>query len=376
MCADSPGIEKTNAQAKSLRDSVVDKGSLRRPVSLKDLANHLNLSPTALSLVLNGSPQANSIPQDTKDRIFAAARRFNYRPNFLARSLRSQRTYSIGVLVPELSAGYSALVLSGVEDFLIKAGYLYLVTSHRHNPKLIEDYPQLLFQRRVEGLIAVDTPCDHELPLPVVSVSGHKRLPGITNIVLNHSRAAELGLEHLVSLGHRRIAFFQGQSFSSDTEVRWNAFESVARRMGLVVNPKLVAQLKGATPSPELGYLAAMEILATREPFTALFAFNDISAIGAIRAFREAGLRVPEDVSVVGFDDTYDAAFHIPALTTIRQPLVRMGMLAAETVLASIAADTAEAGSEIEVEPDLVVRESTAAAPALRPSPAIRAGTD
>jgi DNA-binding LacI/PurR family transcriptional regulator len=127
------------------------------------------------------------------------------------------------------------------------------------------------------------------------------------------------------------------------------------------MNPKLVAQLDGVTPSPELGYVAAKKILASHEPFTALCAFNDISAIGAIRAFREAGLRVPEDVSVVGFDDTYDAAFHIPALTTIRQPLWRMGMLAAETLLASIAGNTVEGGLEIEVEPDLVVRESTAA---------------
>ena len=224
MCDNSRRAEKT-----VMSDANADAGREKRfssgPVSLKDLAKHLNLSPTSLSLVLNRSPQADSIPQETKDRIFAAARRFNYRPNFLARSLRSQRTYSIGVLVPELSAGYSALVLSGVEEFLMQAGYLYLVTSHRHNPKLIEDYPQLLFERRVEGLIAVDTPCGHELPLPVVSVSGHERLPGVTNIVLNHRRAAELGLEHLAGLGHRRIAFFKGQSFSSDTDVRWGAFE-------------------------------------------------------------------------------------------------------------------------------------------------------
>jgi LacI family transcriptional regulator len=332
-------------------------------MSLKELARHLNVSPATVSLVLNNVPAARAISKATRERVLAAARHFQYRPNFVARSLRAQRTYSVGVIVPELSDGYSALVLSGIEDLLLREGYMYLVASHRHRPKLVERYPAMLIERCVEGLIAVDTPCEHPLPVPVVSVSGHRRVPGVTNVVLNHRRAGEMALGHLVGLGHRRIAFIKGQAFSSDTEVRWEAMRSAARRFGVPVQPGLVAQLEGESPSPELGYTAAKKLLAAGQPFTALVAFNDISAIGAIRAFREAGLRVPEDISVVGFDDAYAAAFHIPALTTIRQPLYRMGMLAAETLLRLITAGPGAQRSYLKVEPELVVRESTGPVP-------------
>src|SRR5882672_8933525 len=181
-----------------------------QPVSLKELAAHVGLSPTSLSLVLNDSPGASAIPQETKARIFAAAERFNYQPNFLARSLRAQRSYTLGVLVPELSDGYSAMVLSGIEDHLLQEGYFYLVASHRHDPKLLEQYRKLLFERRVEGLIAVDTPCEKGLPLPTVGVSRHDDVEGVTNIALDHNRAASLALEHLIGLGHRQIAFIKG----------------------------------------------------------------------------------------------------------------------------------------------------------------------
>ncbi|MGI8742033.1 MAG: LacI family DNA-binding transcriptional regulator [Bryobacteraceae bacterium] len=346
-----------------LKKEADEKRGAPRQVSLRELAKNLGLSPTTLSLVLNRSSAAGSIPQDTKDRIFAAAKKSNYRPNFLARSLRSRRTYTIGVIAPEWSEGYSALVLAGVEDFLMVEGYMYLVTSHHHQAKLIDQYPRLLYERQVEGLIAVDTPFEQQLPLPVVSVSGHRRVPGVTNIVLNHERAAELGLRHLTELGHKKIAFFRGQSFSSDTEVRWEAIRTVATQMGVAVRPALVTQMDGEKPSPEVGYMAAKRILAGGEPFTALFAFNDISAIGAIRAFRESGLRIPEDVSVMGFDDVYGAAFHIPALTTIRQPLWQMGKLAAETLLKRIGnTPGAEYPEFLEVEPELIVRESSARA--------------
>jgi len=333
--------------------------SQAKPVSLKQLARSLKLSTTTLSLVLNNSDKAQSIPQETKDRIFAAARDLNYRPNFFARSLRSQRTFSIGVVIPELSDGYSALVLTGVEDYLLQAGYMYLVTSHRHKDKLIDEYPRLLYERSVEGLIAIDTPYRQDLPLPVVTVSGHKEMPGVTNLILNHERAAELGLLHLTQLGHRHIAFIKGQSFSSDTEVRWEAIRTVCGRLGIDVPPALIQQMEGESASPEVGYEAAVRLLKTGAAFTALFAFNDVCAIGAIRAFREAGKQVPEDVSVVGFDDIYEAAYHIPALTTIKQPLRRMGMLAAETLVRRISEPHDPCPPFVQVEPELVVREST-----------------
>jgi DNA-binding LacI/PurR family transcriptional regulator len=336
-------------------------GHSAQSVSLKYLAEHLGLSPATVSLVINRSPAAKSIPHRTQERIRQAARELNYRPNFMARSLRAQRSFTVGVVVPEISEGYAALVMSGIEDHLLEEGYFYFVVSHRHRADLIEEYPRLLQQRSVEGLIAVDTACQKGVQIPVVSVSGHREVEGVTNIVLDHALAAQLALEHLAKLGHRRIAFIKGQEFSSDTEVRWQSVQGAAKKLGVEIDQRLVGQLEGESASPELGYQVTKKLLASGERFTALFAFNDISAIGAIRALREAGRTVPEDVSVAGFDDIQSAAFQNPALTTVRQPLREMGVIAAETLLRRINAPAkAPYPKVITVEPELIVRESTA----------------
>jgi DNA-binding LacI/PurR family transcriptional regulator len=332
----------------------------RESVSLKSLAEHLGLSKTAVSFVINRSPRAKSIPQRTQELIRAAARELNYRPNHLAKSLRQQRSFTIGVVVPEISEGYAALVLSGIEDYLLQEAYFYFVVSHRHRNELIEEYPLLLQQRAVEGMIAVDTALSEGVQVPLVAVSGHRDLPGVTNIVLNHAQAAMLALEHLTKLGHRQLAFIKGQEFSSDTAVRWESVRKVAAELGIEIKDRLVAQLEGESSSSELGYQVTQKLLASGEPFTALFAFNDISAIGAIQALREAGRRIPEDVSVVGFDDIQSAAFQNPGLTTVKQPLRKMGVLAAETLLQRInAPPKAPYPKEIVVEPELIVRGST-----------------
>lgn len=341
-------------------------GLARNPMSLKKLAEYLELSPATVSLVINRSSVADSIPQETKDRIFVAAHKFKYRPNFFARSLRTQRSFTIGVIVPEVSDGYSASVMSGVENYLLQEGYFYFVASHRHRPDLIDEYPRMLLERSVDGLIAVDTPWHLNLSVPVVTISGHNDVKGVTNIVLNHQRAAEIALKHLFHLGHRHVAFIKGQEFSSDTEVRWATIERAAQHLGLPIRPRLVAQLEGDSPSPNLGYMATKVLLASREPFTALFAFNDISAMGAIRALRESGRHVPDDVSVIGFDDIQSAAFQNPSLTTVRQPLQAMGRAAAEILLKRINRPGCELHDQHIVEPELVIRETTGPAPAGR----------
>ena len=330
-----------------------------KPVSLKELAERLGLSPATVSLVINRSPVADSIPKETQDRVLAAARKYKYRPNFLARSLRAQRSFTIGVIVPEVSDGYSASVMSGVEDYLLQEGYFYFVASHRHRADLIDEYPRMFLERAVDGLIAVDTPWHLNLSVPVVTVSGHNDVKGVTNIVLNHQRAAEVALKHLFHLGHRQIAFIKGQEFSSDTEVRWANIERVAQHLGLTINPRLVTQLEGDSPSPQLGYMATRMLLGSGAVFTALFSFNDISAMGAIRALRETGRHVPEDVSVVGFDDIQSAAFQNPALTTVRQPLREMGRAAAEILLKRINRPGSVLHDQHTVEPELIIRETT-----------------
>jgi LacI family transcriptional regulator len=270
-------------------------------------------------------------------------------------------------MVPEISGGYSAAVLSGIEDVLLVSGFFYFVVSHHHREELLRDYPALLLSRAVEGIIAVDSALDVELPVPIVAVSGHLRSPWILNIELDHTLAARYALEHLQRLGHRKIAFIKGQSFSSDTEVRWQAITRVAAELKIPIEPHLVIALEGDDPTPEPGRVATHKLLAANVPFSAVFAFNDLSAMGAIVALREAGVDVPSEVSVLGFDDVVGAATNNPPLTTVRQPLREMGRAAATALLERIrhpkSSDTTANGSEsILVLPTFVERKSTALA--------------
>jgi LacI family transcriptional regulator len=336
-----------------------------RPATLKTVAERVGLSPTTVSLVLNEAPGADAIPRETKDRVIAAARALDYRPNYLARSLRSQRSFSVGVLVPEISEGYAAGVIGGIEEHLLQEGYFYLVGSHRFKTDLLVEYLKLLRDRLVEGYVLVNTPLEQPPGLPAVAVSGHRVIEGVTNVAIDHDCAARLALSHLRELGHERIAFFKGHPGSLDTEDRWRAIVRAAKRLAIPVRPELTLQLasklEAMAYSPEdgyqEGYVYGQRLLATGEPFTTLFAFNDVSAIGAMRAFLDAGLRIPEDVSVVGFDDIQSAAFQNPSLTTVRQPLREMGAIAARTLLGRLAGERST--TPVMVEPELVVRGST-----------------
>jgi DNA-binding LacI/PurR family transcriptional regulator len=328
-------------------------------VTLKAVAKHLGLTPGTVSAVLNNSSAARSIPEHTRKRIIAAARELNYRPNFLARSLRVQRTFSVGVITEEIGDAYGGMVVSGIEAYLSERGFFFLTVAHRHDPQLLNTYAQMLMARGVEGFITIDTSVAARPLLPTIAVAGHEKVENVTNIVLDHRRAAELALRHLKQLGHVNIAFLRGQEKSSDSATRWQAIEEVAKEFDIRIRPELVVKLEGIDSTPELGYPYGKELLERKIPFTALFAYNDISAIGAMRAFQEAGLRVPDDISVVGFDDISLASFSIPPLTTVRQPLLKMGRIAAQTLLDRIEERT-QYVPEIAIEPELIVRKSTA----------------
>lgn len=328
-------------------------------VTLKAVASRLGLTPGTVSATLNNSPAAKSIPQHTKNRILEAAKELNYKPNFFARTLRTQRTFTIGLIAEEIGDAYGSQVISGIEKYLTSQNYFFLTVIHRHDPKLLQTYSQMLSERGVEGFITVDTSIPEEPVLPTVAVAGHKQIANVTNIVLDHSRAARLALEHLKNLGHEQIAFIQGQVFSSDSEERWNAIVQVAGELGIRIRPELTVRIESSDSTAAVGYPVTKELLARKEPFTALFAYNDISAMGAVWALKEAGLRVPEDVSVVGFDDIPAAAFANPGLTTVRQPLVRMGEIAAQT-LVNLIEEKTEYVPTIAIEPEFVVRDSTA----------------
>ena len=191
----------------------------------------------------------------------------------------------------------------------------------------------------------------------------------MTNVVIDHDRAAEATFTHLAELGHRRIAFFRGHPDSIDSNDRWRAILQAADSFNLEVRPELTMQL-AVDPSRKYqgyqeGYSFGQELLKTCSRFTSLFAFDDVSAIGAMRAFQDAGLNVPGDISVVGFDNIQSAAFHNPSLTTVKQPLRKMGEIAASILLDRLSQER-EVSSPITVETELIVRDSTGPAPKRR----------
>ncbi|HEX4379836.1 MAG TPA: LacI family DNA-binding transcriptional regulator [Candidatus Acidoferrum sp.] len=339
-------------------------------VTLKTVADHLGLTPGTISAALNNSAAARSIPEHTKKRILEAAKNLNYRPNYFARSLRLQRTYTIGVIAEEIGDAYGSLVISGIEDYLRRHNFFFLTVIHRHDQTLLQTYAQMLVTRGVEGFITTDTSITQKLELPTVAVAGHGQAENVTNVVLDHKVAARLALSHLKDLGHRDIAFFKGHPVSSDSGARWAAVCETAQELGLAIKPELIVQIESTNSTPQLGYPITKQLLARNQHFTALFAYNDISAIGAIWALREAGLRVPDDVSVMGFDDIPAAGFNNPGLTTVRQPLERMGQIAAKTLIDRIEG-TGEYVAEIAIEPELVIRASTARAASLRAHSAV-----
>ena len=329
-----------------------------RAVTLKSVAAHVGLSPGTVSAVLNDAPSAKHIPKATRERIVAAARKLDYRPNFFAQTLRKQRTFTLGVIAHEIGDGYSSSIIAGIEDSARNRGYFFVTGVHHHDPELFEKYSRLLLQRGAEGIIIVDFNLAHSLQVPAVAIAGHRENEGVTNIVLDHRHAAELALKHLMELGHKKIAILRGHPESADSQHRWTAVQEVAQDLGLELDPGLIVQILSEESTPSLGYPYGKELIERKHPFTALLAYNDISAIGAMRAFHEAAFQVPQDISVVGFDDIPAAAFHYPSLTTVRQPLHRMGQLAVEMLVERLEGGK-EMDREIAVQPEIVVREST-----------------
>lgn len=331
----------------------------RKRTSLKDLAAYLNLSQTTISFVLNDAPLAKDLTEETRRRVREAARKFNYHPSYFALNLNRSGSESIGVIVPEHSEGYFSVVMGGAERYLIQKNFMYFTVCHYWKPKLIQEYPKLLKQRGAEGLLLLNTNADFDSTLPVVAISGHLEKEGVTNVIIDHTKAAQLAIKHLYDGGHRKIAFMKGDRHIMDTESRWNAMMAIAQRFSVQPTPERTVQMKSNSWSPQVGYEPTKRLLDATRDFTALVCFNDTAALGAIRALHEVGMLVPRDVSVLGFDDIVGAEFNVPSLTTIRQPLDAMGRKAAQILLDRIAHPQAKYPPNVLMQPKLIVREST-----------------
>jgi LacI family transcriptional regulator len=200
----------------------------------------------------------------------------------------------------------------------------------------------------------------------VVAISDLTKGPNVARILVDNERAGFLALSHLKMHGHSEIAFFRGPAANGDSVTRWEGLCKAAQELSITIHEELVVELErygqtNRTAKSDSGYVAAGALLSASRKFTALVAFNDVSALGAIRALKDAGLEVPKDVSVIGFDDIHETSFSIPRLTTIRQPLIEMGILAAERLLQVIRA-APSTNDDILISPELIVRESTSKA--------------
>ena len=344
-------------------------------ITIREFAKASGFSPTTISLVLNNSPAGQHIPEKTKGQIRKWARKLGYYPNQFARSLRSSRSRAVAVLVPDVSDPYCAQVLLGIDNCLYRSTYLPVLVDIQNSRARFREYVATLFERRIEGVIAVanslqlqtemlDTFAKNRIPVVVIGrESNHK---GISSVSVDNEMGARLAIAHLFELGHRRIAFIRGPKQVVDSARRWTGISEFAEEHGLKLEPGLITELRDTASSSEAGFKAMMDLVRGGARFTAVMAFDDMTAFGAIRALTQVGVRVPEQCSVVGFDDVAAAAFYNPPLTTVRQSMEQLGNIGATIFLRGTQHQQGE-GTTIQpvrrkVEPVLVVRASTAAA--------------
>jgi len=351
-------------------DSTV-KGSM---VTIRDVARESGFSSTTVSIVLNNAPLARYIPSVTKKRIEKAAKKLGYRPNLFARSLRSKRSHTVGVMVFDMTDPYCTLVLRGIENTLYQASYLPILTDVHNERSRFERYLEMLLDRRVEALIVlanwlfveIDVLADLEKSsIPTTMIGRELQTDSVSSVIVDNELGAYCALEHLHSLGHRKIAFIRGPKTLADSAPRWKGIRNFAKGAGLEIDPKLVVDLpesRDPISSFEAGYKLTEELIKQKRPFTALVAFDDMTAFGAIRALTKGGIRVPDQCSVIGFDDVAASSLYTPPLTTIRQPMETMGTLAVNIVVDGINAVLEKrevTAVHRKVAPELAVREST-----------------
>jgi LacI family transcriptional regulator len=332
-------------------------------VTIREVAKESGFSSTTVSIVLNNAPLARYIPETTKKRIERAAKKLGYRPNLFARSLRSRRSHTVGVMVFDMTDPYCTLVLRGIESTLYQSSFLPILTDVHNERSRFERYLEMLLDRRVEALIVVanwlfvdiDVLGDLEKSnIPTAMIGRELEAGTISSVTVDNELGAHFAIEHLFSLGHRKIAFIRGPKRIT-----------FAKENALAIDPELVLELPESSDplsSFDAGYKLTEELLRRKHPFSALMAFDDMTAFGAIRALSKAGIKIPEQCSVVGFDDVAHSSLVTPSLTTVRQPMAEMGKTAVGLVAEGINAVQEKRkipAMHRKLLPELVVRDST-----------------
>jgi LacI family transcriptional regulator len=345
-------------------------------VTMRDVAKSSGFSPATVSIVLNNAPLARYIAATTKKRIEDTAKRMGYRPNVMARFLRSKRSNSIGVMLFDVTDPFCIPVLRGIENGLYQASYMPIFADAHNQANRFERYMEMLLERHVEGLIVVANWLFVDIQLladltkreiPAVTIGWELPANNISSIMVDNEAGARLALEHLFQLGHRKIAYIRGPKMLIDSAPRWRGIQKFAQSAGLDIDSALVLQLPESfdpNSSFENGFRLTEELLQRKKRFSALMAFDDLTALGAIRALSKAGIKVPEQCSVTGFDDVSFSLLSAPSLTTVRQPLEAMGGTAVNMIMDSIAAGREKREWAVlhqKTNPELVIRESTRA---------------
>jgi LacI family transcriptional regulator len=341
-------------------------------VTIRDVAKECGLSPSTVSMVLNGAPLARYIPEATKQRINEAAQGMGYKPNPFAQALRSRHSQTIGVMVPDIADPYCSQILCGIESSLSKSNYLPFLVDIRNDSSRFRKYLNVLLARRVEGLIILANSLSFETEL--LSALENEKIPSVILgralnteslnwVATDNETGAQQALEYLYRIGHRKIAFVRGPEMIIDSQQQWAGVLSFAGSAGLELDPRLVVTLSGPFSSYEAGFERTKHLLSLGIPFTALLAFDDMTAFGCIRALISAGLRVPQDCSVIGFDDIPASDYYNPSLTSVREHLETLASMGAEILMEAIGAGNKNETTTAvhrKIKPELIVRESTA----------------
>jgi DNA-binding LacI/PurR family transcriptional regulator len=329
-----------------------------KPVSIKDVARAAQVSHPTVSRALRNSPLVNS---ETAERIRQIADTMGYRANAVARGLVTRRTWTIGAVVTTIADPFIGEVVSGVEELANDKGYSVILANSNGDSERELRVVRLFQERRVDGIVVLSSrvgalymPLLTELKVPIVLINSHHPDQFAHSVIIDNLGGSTAAVQHLIQLGHRRIAYIGDQNgLQSDTE-RFAGYRQALTLADYRFVPELVVHGSGTAE----GSLPAMKrLLALEEPPSAVFCYNDLTAVGALRAIRDKGLRVPEDISVIGFDDLAIASFTDPPLTTVRQPKEEMGRMAIE-ILCNLLAGIQEQ-VQIKVPGELIVRQST-----------------
>lgn len=333
------------------------------PVTIRDVAEAAGVSIATVSRVLNNKD--HPVGAATRQRILHTAEGLGYRPNIAARSLRTERSSTVGVIADDIIGPFATRIIRGIQDRLKPEGYLCVIISADWDPDAEREAIHDLASRSIDGIIFSETWHKAAVELldvaskPYVFVHRQFAVPGQFSAIPDEMFGAQLATSHLLRLGHRRIGYINGPEHYYASEVRLQGYQAVLAGAGIAYDPDLVARGDWAVDG---GYAAACRLLRSEPRMTALFAGNDLMAAGAIYALRDAGLHVPEDVAVVGYDDREISRIFRPALTTVTLPCYEMGQASAQMLLDRMAGRS-EIGEEVKVSGHLIVRQSCGSIP-------------